>query len=406
MRILFLHSFYKPYVVGGAEIALQCQVEGLRNAGHEVAVLSGGPEKGLREDRVDGVPVWRAEVRNLYFSFEKDREISIKRKMWHLLDSYNPRMRSAVRKVLADFRPDVVSCHCLPGWSIAAWDEISRHRIPIVQVLHDHYLVCAKSTMFKGEQRCKKRCLSCRILRLMHCKKSNQVTAVVGVSRFILNKFMMYGYFKNALLKTFVHQTRQRLGEGSLSGKRTEDGTIGFGFIGMLDPNKGVDRLLKAFTGMAHRNWKLIIAGTGKPAYEDHLKKRYHDPRVEFVGHVLPKDFYPKIDFLVMPSLCEEAFGMVAAEALTFGKPVLGSNRGGIPEILQEGVNGYLFNPEDHQNFQGLLEKCASEISFWRKEASQICTSALQLQDEAAWLNRWLDIYRSAIALHQTQKDR
>src|SRR5690606_22558241 len=115
----------------------------------EVAVLSLVPEKVFEETEVDGVKVYRAGLKNFYWPYGKQRPAIAKRLAWHVRDSYNRAMRAYVREVLQREKPDVVSCHNLAGWSIAVWDEIHQNGVPIVQVLHDMYLLCANSNMFR-----------------------------------------------------------------------------------------------------------------------------------------------------------------------------------------------------------------------------------------------------------------
>jgi glycosyltransferase involved in cell wall biosynthesis len=57
---------------------------------------------------------------------------------------------------------------------------------------------------------------------------------------------------------------------------------------------------------------------------------------------------YDACDMLVLPSI-NEGFGLVLSEAMCFSKPLIGSNVGGIPEQILDGVNGYLFRPRDHE---------------------------------------------------------
>src|SRR5690606_5197945 len=198
MKILYINSLYNPFIEGGAEISLQLIVEGLQSKGYEVVVLSLMPDEGLKEDMVNGVKVYRAGLKNGYWPYTKQRPGKLQRLSWHLKDRDNRDMRAYVKKVLQMEKPDVVSCHNLAGWSIAAWDAVHEAGIPIVQVLHDMYLGCANSNMFKGDHPCDTQCLSCRLLRSRHSEKANQVHAVVGISQSTLGRFTQLGYFSNA----------------------------------------------------------------------------------------------------------------------------------------------------------------------------------------------------------------
>jgi glycosyltransferase involved in cell wall biosynthesis len=73
---------------------------------------------------------------------------------------------------------------------------------------------------------------------------------------------------------------------------------------------------------------------------------RWNNTRVRFLGHVKPQEFFSEIDVLVVPSLWNEPMGRVVVEAYGMGVPVLGARRGGIPELIDDGVTGLLFEPE------------------------------------------------------------
>ncbi|HWK98627.1 MAG TPA: glycosyltransferase, partial [Parapedobacter sp.] len=181
MRILYIHALYAPHVAGGAEISLKLLVEAMQASGHEVAVLSLSPDGGLSSDWVDGVKVYRAGLRNGYWPFSNERPGKWRRLRWHLRDRYNRAMSGYVGEVLAAEQPDVVSCHNLVGWSIAVWDEVRRAGIPIVQVLHDMYLLSPNSTLFKPGYTGPHQDVMSRLLRQRHRKASAGVAAVVGI---------------------------------------------------------------------------------------------------------------------------------------------------------------------------------------------------------------------------------
>ena len=73
------------------------------------------------------------------------------------------------------------------------------------------------------------------------------------------------------------------------------------------------------------------------------LKGRYEPRGVRFVGRVDASTFLSGIDVLVVPSLWHEPFGLVLCEAMDAGVPVVASAVGGIPEIVEHGQSGFLF---------------------------------------------------------------
>jgi glycosyltransferase involved in cell wall biosynthesis len=89
------------------------------------------------------------------------------------------------------------------------------------------------------------------------------------------------------------------------------------------------------------------------------------DRQFRFMGwkrHAEMTDLYRQASVFVMPSL-EEAFGVVFLEAMASGVPVIGTRVGGIPELINDGENGLLVNPDDPQDLSQallmLLESCA-----------------------------------------------
>ncbi|UFS69770.1 glycosyltransferase family 4 protein [Geomonas sp. RF6] len=392
-----LNTMYAPHIGGGAEIIVQEHAGALQRAGVEVAVLCLGPDPGLRREMVDGVTVWRAGIRNLYFPHGKRHPAAWQRTLWHALDIYNPLVKKYVSRVVQAERPDVASCHNISGWSIAVWDELVAQKVPIVQVLHDQYLLCPKTTMFADNSCCQSQCTVCAMMRFPHREKSSAVTSVVGVSDFILQKLLRNGYFARTPFKRHIHNTRQFPFDPAALQPRKPDDQIVFGFIGSLAPNKGIDVLLQTFCREARDSWRLLVAGAGKEEYERHLKSRYSDARISYLGHCEPASFFPAIDATITPSMWEDTFPGVVFESMLFGVPVIGSDRGGIPEMITPGETGILFNPEETASLVGAMGQLEDSIDFFRASRGEIIGKAAAFRNRELWNDQWLETYRQAM---------
>jgi len=244
MKILAINVLYYPLIGGGAEFILKDLSEGLSDRRYDVNVLTLN-EKNRSEESINDVKVYREPVPNIYLPYfkEKKRPHFIKRRIWHIIDTYNPIGKKIVTNYVDKIKPDVIICHNIFGFSPSIW-EISKERsIPTIQVLHDLYLLCPRN-MFKNNQACKKQCLICKIMRIPHKKLSQNVTAVVGVSNFILNMYLSYGYFKDAAYKEVIYNSRRNIHSLFIQRKEIDD-TVIFGFIGNIAPNKGIEVLLK-----------------------------------------------------------------------------------------------------------------------------------------------------------------
>ena len=135
-----------------------------------------------------------------------------------------------------------------------------------------------------------------------------------------------------------------------------------FGFIGVHDPVKGLDTLARA----AHRlvndqNVRFVIAGSAKSDYSKSLPQKFPGENTSFLGWTKPEDFFPQIDVLVVPSLFREPFGRVVIEAFVQGVPVIGARSGGIPESIDPGKDGYLFDPGDDKALAAEIASMAAK---------------------------------------------
>jgi glycosyltransferase involved in cell wall biosynthesis len=135
---------------------------------------------------------------------------------------------------------------------------------------------------------------------------------------------------------------------------RLPDNTQHILFIGQLRKHKGVDLLIEAFRCIAPiypQAQMTIIGGISEWRGDDWARvlrdRALGDPiladRVNFVGET--EDIFPYLTsaaMLVVPSLCEEAFGIVAVEAKVSARPSIVFPRGGLPELIEHGVDGFI----------------------------------------------------------------
>lgn len=398
MKILFISSLYAPDIGGGAEIILQRMVEGLQQRGHGVTVLCTSARAGLHMDAVNQIKVYRAGLHNTYWHFTAQRPGRLARLGWHLRDRYNPGMRGHVKRVLALEQPDLVMCHNLTGWSVSAWDEISQASIPVVQVLHDMYLLCPSSTMFKKGHSCRKQCGLCTRFRTGHDERSSQVDAVVGVSRFLLNSLQEKGYFKGA--KSHVVYNASPCPANDAHARASEpDAPLRFGYIGTLSDPKGVGWLIDQFQHLPF-NATLQIAGRGQIDDEQRFKAMATSPNISFVGYQNPETFYDRIDVAIVPSLWNEPFGMVAVEACAHSRPVIASRMGGLTEIIKDHVNGLLCSPDDPDSLGLAMLKLYQQPRLMARLGAQARNSVADFLN----LELMLDQYENILL--QTLQDR
>jgi glycosyltransferase involved in cell wall biosynthesis len=394
LKILFINTLYTPNLIGGIERAVQLLAESLAREGHQIVVASTAPERGVRTATVNGVKVYYVSLKNFYWPFgEKENHRALK-PLAHALDTCNHWMVREVARILDEERPDLVHTNGLGGFSVLAWRRVEQRRLPLVHTLHDHYLLCPRSTMFRKGRSCDKQCAECRLYSLPRRRLSQRVDAVVGVSRYILERHLELGYFTATPEKRVIPNAYQA-GPASLPAKRRSP-PVRFGYLGMLHPVKGIERLLEAVAQLQEGTWSLSVAGRGRTAYECDLRTRYKTLGVEFLGHVDPETFFPEIDVLVIPSLVRESFGRVVIESYAHGVPVIGSTRGGILELVEEGRTGFLCDPDRAGDLAARLQRYIDRPTMINA-MRPICLEKANGFLPETIVEQYLDTYRRAL---------
>ncbi len=138
--------------------------------------------------------------------------------------------------------------------------------------------------------------------------------------------------------------------------------------IAELHPRKGIRYVLEAVRELVAQkeNIKLILVGSGeeKETYEKYIRDHELEEYVELLGrrHDIPQ-ILKSSDIFVLPSL-NEAFGLVLLEAMMAKLPIVATNNGGIPEIIEDGKNGILVPPKDSRAIAEAIQKLLASVSI------------------------------------------
>jgi glycosyltransferase involved in cell wall biosynthesis len=342
LKVLYINTLYNPNYVGGAERVVQSLAEDMAASGHETVVLSAAPQKGT-VNWVNGVKVYYINLKNVYWPYGEKANASPAKALWHAFDTYNPWMTREVVRILRAERPDLVHTHVIAGFSCLIWRAVKQLGLPLVHTLHDYYLLCPRSTMFRNGRNCRTQCWQCQLYARPRRKPSDLVDTVVGVSDAILRRHLEFGYFDAASQKTVIYNAYPLASSTPRSDAPSIP--IRFGYLGRLDPAKGLEVLLEAVRQLPRGTWRLKVGGRGPASYESYLRAKYKMPEVDFVGYVDPDSFLQTIDVLVVPSVWHDPSPRVISEAYAHRVAVVGSRTGGIPELIEEGHTGLLFTP-------------------------------------------------------------
>lgn len=170
--------------------------------------------------------------------------------------------------------------------------------------------------------------------------------------------------------------------------------------VANITPLKGLDTLIEALQRLREPAVSLEIIGDEQcdPRYSRRLKARVArsglENRVRFHGRLPPTrlaSFYADADIFVLPSHCE-AFGIVVAEAMAFGLPIVATRCGGIPELVTDGENGFLVPPNDGESLARAIQTLTADPALRARYGRRS-------SEKARNLNTWAECGKQISAL-------
>ena len=360
MRILLINKFLYPN--GGSETYIFKLGQQLMAMGHEVQYF--GME---HEGRVVGN---RVEAYTSDMDFHGGSKLS--KLTYPVKTIYSSEARKKLRLVLEDFQPDV--CHLnnfnyqlTPSiiLEIRKWSKSCR----IVYTAHDYQLVCPNHmcrTVTTNEN-----CEKCLGGYFLNCTKGKcihgslaksvigtlegtfwkwmgiykQIDTIICISEFMKAKLDQYPVLadKTVVLHNFVESDGVR-------DAQKKDYVL---YFGRFAQEKGIATLMNVAKELPEVPF--IFAGSGP--LEDQLKDVANIQNVGFQQGEALKKLIREARFTVCPSEWYEPFGLTIAESIVSGTPVLGADIGGIPELIQPGKTGELFESGNAADLKKNIEK-------------------------------------------------
>ncbi|HHW49371.1 MAG TPA: polysaccharide pyruvyl transferase CsaB [Clostridiaceae bacterium] len=180
-----------------------------------------------------------------------------------------------------------------------------------------------------------------------------------------------------------------------------KDTDIVVGIAARLYPVKGISTLIKAAAIVVKKNpsVKFVIGGDGEERKSlEHLAVKLGvTDNVFFLGWLNdPYELANSVDISVLTSI-SESFPYSILEGARFGKATISSNVGGIPDLIENGVNGYLFNPNDHETLAEKILELASDPEKRNRMGEKLYQKASTLFSLENMCKTQLDIYNSIL---------
>lgn len=408
IRILICSSFFPPHYLGGAELIAYKQAKILQQMGHDVRVFSG---------RLGGQWFRTHRVTHENGPFQITRvSLSAQDISGTSWDFNSPDIRREFCRTLDKFTPDVVHFHNIVGLSIGLIDECYQRRIPTVMTLHDYWGICFKNTLLKNSGNiCKQGglvCLDCREMlagRLplpSPVRNAHILFALRQVDRLITpSRYAAAQYAANGIPNGKIMVIHNGIDAENFAPDQRSPAKLTLGFIGHLGKHKGLDVLLHALSLMDASQVRLLVVGTGEDAerFRTFCHERGLDPFVTFCGQVENRriaTLYQQIDVLVVPSVWPENSPVTITEAMASGIPVIASDVGGIGELVEDGVTGYLIPLRDSLAIAERIGRFLARPELLKTMGERALTK-IQAYQMRQQVERIVDVYREVIAQRQ-----
>lgn len=408
MKICMIEERYPPDFSGGASIYVKNIVDALSEMGHKVTVITTKPYENLKSFNptiiVEGnIKIIRFVPVNIYDIYKANKVPFVIKPIFHAINLWNFFQYRTIKNFLKIENPDIVHIHSFDGLSISLFDSINNIGIPSMVTLHGCALLCPKTLLVRSSnQICYTPHPFCAIYRVIRKRIINsKPTIVTAPSQFILDIFTLNGFFKYSDKRIIKLGIDSKKFSGAKKKRNNAKADFDILFIGRLGWHKGVHILIKAFQQLTNNNIRLHIVGWGD--YENFLKKICeNDKRIIFHGKISNTEIekiYQICDITVVPSICYENSPIVIYESFCAGVPIIASNIGGIPELIDEGYNGYLFEPHNINQLKDILKNIIEDRSLLELLNENALKSAdkYEMSDH---INKLVATYNEAIKLY------
>ena len=351
MKMAFANNYL--YLRGGSERVMFDEIEGLRESGHEVNLFG-------RLDPAHPTPLPNSNLCPSLVPTDQIKGFQKLKAAFNII--YNSSTSRAFTEFCSRTHPDICHAHNIyAGLTTAILDVCKARAIPSVITLHDYKLACPSYLMLDHGRTCE-RCVGGRFYNCVRhaCHKASRSISLVSTleayynelfgkylqadylitpSAFLLSKMLDHGISSKKLLCI----------PNGLTPSMVEPVSDDQGYVlylGRLSPEKGIGTLVSALAGT-----KIVARIVGEGPELSQLKAQVGKSdagQVIWEGYqhgTALRDLMRGAMFVVVPSEWYENASMTVLEAMAYGKPVIASRIGGIPEQVVDGETGILYTP-------------------------------------------------------------
>lgn len=294
---------------------------------------------------------------------------------------YNQEARNKLELIIQNEKPDIAHLHIFVGYlSSSILPILKKYNIPTVMSVHDFRMLCPISVLrnSKGEicekcadgnylhciiEKCSKNNLAYSFISAVECYVRDQffsyeeyIDKFIMVSQFTMDKHVQY----RPLIVQKCKQIYNFIDLNKCPPSIVHENY--YLYFGRLSHEKGVMTLLRAWRNFPDVQLKIVGVGDIEKDAKQYIDD-YQMSNVEMVGFLNGDplfDIVKRSKFIIVPSECYENNPMTIIEGFALGKPVIGARIGGIPELIKEDFNGYLFDSGNLDNLIDTIKRAES----------------------------------------------
>ncbi|MBD3244587.1 MAG: glycosyltransferase [Candidatus Moranbacteria bacterium] len=417
LKILQIHKFFRQKGLGGSIGSMFGLIDLLEKNGHPVMVFS----SNHNDNRISKYENYF--VNSIKISRQDNPPLTEKIKLaFQTLSSKEAAQKLEVL-IQKEGRPDIAHLHLIAyHLTPSIIPVLKKHQIPIVQTLHDYQLICPNHKLFINNKICekckKKKYFQCALNKCVQNSYSRSFLAMIeryynryfrdyaknvdlfiAPSNFMKKKTAEFGIsFKKIIVMPNYIDFKKQFDYKTTKTKKNNDKYALY--FGRLAKEKGVDTLIKAFALIKDKTFKLKIVGSGpeETNLKNLTKSLKLNNKIQFLGFQQKKQLTPLIknaSFSIYPSLWYENSPLTIYESLYFNTPVIASNIGGITELIEENVNGYLFEKGQAKDLAQKIDSLTPESLSRLSQNSQ--KSIIKKLDFSNYYRNLIKTYQSLL---------
>ena len=294
----------------------------------------------------------------------------------------------AVSDKLEEFKPDLVHVVNPAVLGLGGIWLAKTNNIPLIASYHTHlpkYLEHYGMGMLEP--------LLWELLKAAH----NQALLNLCTSTAMVNELEDKGIQRTALwqrgvdTENFRPELRSEKMREKLFGKYQNTDSLLI-YVGRLSAEKQIERIKPVLDNIPGA----CLALVGDGPYRGQLEKIFENTKTNFIGYLSGEELasaYASGDIFLFPS-STETLGLVLLEAMAAGCPVIGANKGGIPDIINDGINGCLYNPDEKDNGERSLIEATKKILADKNKKEAMRKEARKEAEQWDWNQATLQLQK------------